>query len=140
MKQIADATAIGQCVITEQEAQMKSSFGINTRWILLADAIGKDIKNKFNAYSWYTDSNIKASKSEHWCGWWNDCFDFVTLWPLSAYGVGVVKKAAQIFEQNGYTVRPAISGGISISYETMTAEESHQKAYDNLMNGGRMSD
>ena len=119
---------------------MKSESGIKNRWQLLACALGKDIKREFSAYGWYSDGDIRVSKSEHWRGWWNDCFEFVTIFPLSEQGKRTIKRVSNLFAEQGYTISPAISGGISISYETMTAQESHEKARENLLNGGRMSD
>ena len=120
---------------------MKEMSGISTRWELLSDAVGKDIKNQFSAYSWYQDDDIRVSKSEHWHGWWNDCFDFVSIWAKSAKGKRIVENAEQIFSNHGYTIQHGlIDNGIGIVYETMTEEESRQKAHENLIHGGRMSD
>ena len=121
---------------------MKLKSGINNRWELLAEVVGNpNVKYEFSAYGWYTDGNIRMSKSEHWHGWWNDCFDFVDIWATSAKGKTILRKAAEVFLKHGYNIDTGlINGGISISYSTMTAEESHEKARRNLLNGGRMSD
>ena len=69
---------------------MKPESGIKNRWTLLEKAIGiVGIERKFDAYSWYNDSDLRISKSEHWCGFWNDCFDFVfvTVRENQLYGV-----------------------------------------------------
>lgn len=121
---------------------MKSENGIKNRWELLSEVLGNpNVKRDFSAYGWYQDGRIKMSKNEHWSGWWNDCFDFVDMWATSAKGKQLLQKAVEVFAENGYTIKTGlINGGISISYETMTAQESHEKAKRNLLNGGRMSD
>ena len=120
---------------------MKPENGINNRWDLIEQATGvKDLKHKFNAYSWYNDCHLKISREEHWCGWWNDCFDFVTVFPKDNLGVKMMQTIRDLFTRNGYTVSDLINNGISIHYETMTAKESNDKATENLLSGGRMSD
>ena len=120
---------------------MKSESGINNRWKLLEQAIGvDDLRHKFNAYGWYNGEHVRISRGEHWSGWWNDCFNFVTVFPNDYHGVVLKRRIAELFVENGYSVEDAISGGITIYYHTMTPEESHEKARQNLLNGGRMSD
>lgn len=121
---------------------MKSENGIKNRWELLSEVLGNpNVKREFSAYGWYNDGHIRMSKSEHWHGWWNECFDFVSIFPTSVGGEKILQKAAEVFAKNGYTINTGlIDGGISISYNTMTAQESHEKAKRNLLNGGRMSD
>lgn len=120
---------------------MKSESGINNRWELLESVVGvSDLKRKFNAYGWYHDENLRISKDEHWSGWWNDCFNFVNIFPMSNLGVKMIVSIAKLFEKNGYSVEPIINGGASIHYRTMTSAESDEKAKQNLLNGGRMSD
>ncbi len=120
---------------------MKSELGINNRWALLERVIGIDgLKGKFSPFGWYNDEHLKISKSEHWSGFWNDCFNFVSLFPNSHHGKMLLESISELFAENGYTISPIINGGISITYETMTPKESHEKARRNLLNGGRMSD
>lgn len=120
---------------------MKPESGINNRWELLDRAVGVDgLRRRFNAYSWYNDDDLKISKDEHWCGFWNDCFDFVTVWPKTSAGMTIVRRIVEAFTDNGYTVESCVNNGVSIRYETMTAQESHDKARRNLLSGGRCSD
>lgn len=120
---------------------MKPESGINNRWKLLEYAMGDDdLKYKFNAYGWYHDENFRISKNEHWSGCWNECFNFVDIFPTTCRGKTMLMLIAKRFEANGYTIRPIINNGISIVYQTMTQQESHEKAERNLLSGGRMSD
>lgn len=120
---------------------MKPESGIKGRWELLEEIIGiENLKHKFNAYGWYNGEHLRITKDEHWSGWWNDCFNFVTVFPKTYTGKRLVQRIGEAFTDNGYTVRACINQGISILYETMTAEESHKKAEQNLLSGGRMSD
>lgn len=118
------------------------SSKIKNRWELLESATEiKDIKNKFSAYGWYNGLDLKISKSENWHGWWNECFDFVSIFPRSFEGREKIQKIAEVFKANGWDINTGlINNGISLSYCEMTPEESHRKAYNNLINGGRMSD
>jgi len=119
---------------------MKSESGISNRWALLETVIGiKNLKNKFNAYSWYNDNDWKISKSEHWCGWFNDNFDFVIIWAKSEKAKRMLDDIIKVFTDNEYDVG-LLGGGISIHYSTRTPQEVHEKAYNNLISGGRMSD
>lgn len=120
---------------------MGSYNKIANRWELLEGVIGVNLKNKFSAYGWWQDSDLKISKGEHWHGWWNECFDFVSIFPKSFDGRREIQEIADTFKANGWDIDTGlINGGISIHYCEMTAEESKQKAYNNLINGGRMSD
>lgn len=119
---------------------MRSESGIKNRWELLESVLKEDVKSKFNAYGWCDCCDVKLSRSEYWSGWWNDCFNFVTIFPKTRRGVLVVENIRKKFTQHGYNVSNVINRGISIEYLTMTAEESDAKAKRNLLNGGRMSD
>lgn len=119
---------------------MKSESGINNRWALLEQIVGENIKHKFSAYGWWHNEDLRISKDEHWSGWWNDCFEFVTVFPLTQNGKKIVAKMARLFTDHGYDVNRVINSGISVCYKTMTAEESYVKAKSNLLHGGRMSD
>ena len=119
---------------------MKPESGISNRWELLESIVGVDTKKKFNAYGWYNDNDIKMSKDEHWCGWWNDCFDFISIFPNSYLGKRMVDRIAELFAENGWSIKPIVNSGISLHYETMTRKESDDKALRNLLNSGRMSD
>ena len=120
---------------------MKPESGINNRWKLLEQAIGVDgLKYKFNGYGWYDGEHVRVSKSEHWSGWWNDCYNFVSIFPKTYHGKRMLQSVSEVFAGNGYTIEHIINGGISIIYKTMTPQESHEKALQNLLNGGRMSD
>lgn len=120
---------------------MKPESGISNRWQLLESVVGVgDLKWKFNAYGWYHDENFKISMDEYWCGWWNDIFNFVDVFPKTDRVAKMIESIARKFAEHGYTIQPTINNGISIVYETMTPEESDEKAKRNLLNGGRMSD
>ena len=120
---------------------MKRESGIVNRWNLLEQCIGiDDLEHRFSAYGWYENEHLRISKSEHWYGFWNDIFEFVTIFPKSYHGKRLLQSVSKVFAENEYTITPAINAGISIAYETMTPEESHEKARRNLLNGGRMSD
>lgn len=120
---------------------MKSESGINNRWELLEQAIGiDDLKHKFNGYGWYQGEHVRISKDEHWSGWWNDCYNFVCIFPETYHGKRMLQSVSEKFAENDYTITPIINSGISITYETMTPQESHEKARQNLLAGGRMSD
>ena len=120
---------------------MIADNAIQNRWELLESVLGKNIKHSFSAYSWYEDADLRISKSEHWSGWWNSCFNFISVWSRSAKGDKLKQRIAEAFSANGYAVNTRlINGGIGISFNTMTAEESRAKAERNLLNGGRMSD
>lgn len=120
---------------------MKSENGIKNRWELLESVLGiADLKHKFNAYAWYVDENFRISKEEYWSGWWNDIYNFLTIYPKNYHGKLILQSVKEAFEKNGYTVTSAINNGISIMYATMTQKESDEKARRNLLNGGRMSD
>lgn len=120
---------------------MKSDSGINNRWELLESVVAVgDLRSKFNAYGWYNDTDVKISRDEHWCGWWNDCFNFISVFPNSYHGKRMIQSIAELFIGNGWSVEPIINNGISLCYKTMTQTESHEKAVRNLLNGGRMSD
>ena len=112
---------------------------INKCWEMLEQATGiSNIKNCFSAYGWFKTNEITISKDDHWYGWWNDCYSFVTIWTKDRSLSAKIKK---IFAEAGWTIDEGIiNGGFSLSYKTMTPEESHKKAYSNLMSGGRMSD
>lgn len=120
---------------------MRPESGINNRWALLEQATELScLRQKFNAYGWYNGEHLRITKDEHWSGWWNDCFNFVSIFPTTYHGKRVLQSVGDVFARNGYTISPIINGGISITYETMTPQESHEKARQNLLNGGRMSD
>lgn len=120
---------------------MKPESGIENRWELLESVVGVDnLKRKFNAYGWYHGEDFWISKDEHWCGWWNNVFNFVNVFPKTYRGSKIIETIARKFAEHGYTIQPIINNGISIVYETMTPEESDNKALRNLLNGGRMSD
>lgn len=120
---------------------MKSENGINNRWELLESVVRvPNIKSKFNAYQWYKGADFNMTKEEHWHGWWNECFDFVTVFPLTQKGKTIVQELRELFEKSGWEVHSVIQGGISLEYKTMTSEEVHTKAESNLRHGGRMSD
>lgn len=120
---------------------MRSENGIKNRWELLEQALGiNELRDKFNAYRWYNDTHFHICKDDHWSGWWNDCYHFVTIFPETYHGKRVLQSVSEKFEENGYTILEAINGGISITYETMTQQESDEKAWRDLLNGGRMSD
>ena len=120
---------------------MKPESGIEHRWELLEQAIGvDDLRHKFNAYGWYNGEHLRITKDEHWSGWWNDCFNFVSIFPKTYHGKRMLQSVSEVFKGNGYMISPIINSGISITYETMTPQESHEKARQNLLNGGRMSD
>lgn len=120
---------------------MKPESGINNRWKLLESIVGvENLKSKFNAYGWYYNIHLKISKDEHWGGWWNDCFNFVDVFPKTDLGKELIQSITDVFTENGYTIQPIVNNGISIIYMTMTQQESHEKAKQNLLNGGRMSD
>lgn len=120
---------------------MKPESGINNRWKLLESATHiDDLRNKFDAYGWYNDEHLKMSKDEHWSGWWNDCFNFISIFPNTYHGKLMIRSISNVFAENGYTIRAIINNGIDIVYSTMTQQESHEKAKRNLLNGGRMSD
>ena len=120
---------------------MKPDSGINNRWKLLESVVGiEGIRDKFNAYGWYNDADLKITRDEHWYGWWNECFDFISIFPNSYRGKRTIQSVAEAFAKNGWTIEENINYGISIHYNTMTQEESHEKAVRNLLNGGRMSD
>lgn len=114
---------------------------LKEKWELLEKLVGiSDIKHKFNAYGWYKDSDYTISESDHWSGWWNDYYNFVDIWGNTSTAQKELKNIAEQFKKTGYDINPIINNGISIGYSTMSAEESHKKAYDNLCHGGRMSD
>lgn len=120
---------------------MKSESGINNRWELLESIIHvPNLKSKFSAYHWYEDNDFRISKDEHWSGWFNDSFSFVSVWAKSAYGKRKLKEIEQKYRENGWSVDVLISNGIGLVYNTMTSEEIHAKAESNLLHGGRMSD
>ena len=120
---------------------MKPESGINNRWELLEQSIGiDDLMRKFNGYGWYNGEHVRISKDEHWSGWWNDCYNFVSIFPKTYCGKRMIQSISEAFAANGYKITPIINSGVSIIYETMTAQESHEKARQNLLSGGRMSD
>ena len=120
---------------------MKPESGINNRWKLLEYAIGDDdLKYKFNAYGWYQDENFRIYKDENWSGWWNECFNFVDIYPKTYHARVMLRLIAKRFEANGYTILPIINNGISIEYSTMTDAEVDEAVERNLLSGGRMSD
>lgn len=120
---------------------MKPESGINNRWKLLDGVLGIDcLKYKFDAYSWYQNQHVRISKNEYWSGWWNDCFNFVSIYPRTYHGKTMLKSVTEVFEKSGYTISPIVNGGISITYRTMTQQESDERAKRNLLSGGRMSD
>lgn len=120
---------------------MKSENGIKNRWKLLEETTNIiDIKHRFNAYSWYNDEHLRISREEYWCGWWNNVFNFVSVFPKDYHGKILIRAIRKSFADNGYTIKNICDNGISIMYMTMTKEESDEKARRNLLNGGRMSD
>lgn len=121
---------------------MLNENNINDRWTLLEEIIGIDkLKHKFDAYSRFTNEDWTIEKEEHWHGWWNENFDFVTIWAKSKDAKIKLQEIERVFAGRGWTIEDGIiNGGICLTYKTMTAEESKKKAYDNLLNGGRMSD
>lgn len=115
-------------------------FNPNNAWKLLSQVLGVDIQRKFNAYGWYKDSDIKVSKDCHWSGWWNEYYDFITVFPKTGHGRDIIDEIESVFRDNGYDITYSYGGGINIGYSTMTKEESDNKEKRNLLNGGRMSD
>lgn len=118
---------------------MKPENGINNRWKLFSEATGMQ-KPKFNAYGWYECRDLRISRNEYWSGWWNDCFNFITVYPKTCYGKTIVENVSRVFTEHGYAISSVVNRGISIAFKTMTEEESRRKAERNLLNGGRMSD
>lgn len=116
-------------------------LGISNRWSLLEQAVSiPDIKDKFSAYGWYQDNDIKISKNESYCGWHNEVFNFVSIWALSPLGRAKLVNAQNVFGANGYIFSTLIQGGIGIEYRFMSNDEVHKRLEQNFRNGGRMSD
>jgi hypothetical protein len=123
------------------KASETSRNGINNRWELLSHVLDiPNIKYKFNVYGRYEDDDFSITKDEHWCGWWNECFCFVNIWPKSDYSKKKLLEVKDVFSEHGYTFTKLVSGGLGINFKTMTEEESNKKAESNLLRGGRMSD
>lgn len=111
------------------------------RYELLANIIGVNIKSKFSAYGWWENADLKISKDDNWSGWWNECFNFISVFPKSNKGEKQIQKIVDDFIANGWEINTGlINKGISIYYNEMTPQESKEKAFKNLINGGRMSD
>ena len=120
---------------------MSESQKINVGWETLNNIVGCKVKQKFSAYGWYEDVDLRISKDDNWTGWWNECYCLASIWAKTGSGRTKLTMIKSKFEKLGWTVNTGlINGGISLSFNTMTKEESKQKAYNNLINGGRMSD
>ena len=99
-----------------------------------------DLKASFSPYGWYRDANFRIARNDCWTGWWNDCYMMVYIWALSEKGCRLLRELKEALTFNGWEAGALINGGISFELKTMTKEESEEKAYNNLINGGRMSD
>lgn len=116
-------------------------MNVNESWRTLENIIGiTELKRKFNAYGWYDDDVFRIGKRDHWHGWYNECYDLVSIWPVSREGKTKLNEVVKVFTDQGWNVTPIINGGISLSYSTMTTEEVDKRCYENLLAGGRMSD
>lgn len=115
--------------------------------IKILQELGIELKDT-DAYGWGKTNldGLIYSYDNHYCGWWNECYNWITLQAKTIIRTETLDKIEKAFKNKRYW---KVGGArnkygeyfsISLSYCEMTKEESHQKALDNLMNGGRMSD
>lgn len=98
------------------------------------------VRPSFNAYGWMETNDLKISKDDHWYGWFNDSYSYLTIFPKTMTGLTQIEDVRKIYLAMGWKVTKAINRGIGLSFDTMTPEEVDAKADSNLVHGGRMSD
>ena len=92
-------------------------------------------------------SEIKFEEHPHWYGWFNDLFEYGSIYVEDKSDAHLLDPVEQAFidDEDPYwrTERITQFGrlpGLRICYDTVTPQETKAKADANLLNGGRMSD
>lgn len=104
----------------------------------LWDLLG--VKPNFNAYGWMETPDLKISKNDYWSGWFNDCYNFVNIFPKTEHGLELLEKISRAYYNFGWNLGKLVNKGLGLTFSTMTKEEVDAKAHNNLVHGGRMSD